>query len=273
LTVKWLDPMLRWDEFIKMKKAVQEGIGPTLVFGLSETQKSHAVSSLLYPIEGQCLFITYSDTRAKEIYEDLKFYIGEKAMYLPPRDIVFYSVAAHSTDLLGQRLRVVEALALGQSKVVVASIEALLCLQTPPKIFKDRVVRLEIGEELPLGVLTRRIVEMGYERVPAIEGRGQFSIRGGILDIYPMTMDAPCRIEFFDDEIDSIRFFDPLSQRSTGKLSSLSISPARELVLSRKTVDEGIAKIREELSKSLRRGKNTKKSGMEEKIATLIEEY
>ena len=136
MTVKWLDPMMRWDEFIRMRQTAREEGGPILVFGLSESQKSHAVSSLLYPLDRQCLFITYNHIQAQSIYNDLKFYMEDDVMLLPPRDIVLYDVAAHSTEVSGRRLKVLEALVLGEYRVVVASIEALLCLQTPLRFLR-----------------------------------------------------------------------------------------------------------------------------------------
>src|SRR5690554_2614021 len=162
--------MMRWDEFIRMRQTAREEGGPILVFGLSESQKSHAVSSLLYPLDKQCLFITYNHIQAQSIYNDLKFYMEDDVMLLPPRDIVLYDVAAHSTEVSGRRLKVLEALVLGEYRVVVASIEALLCLQTPPEIFKDGLTRIEVGQVLPLERLARRLVEAGYERMPTVEG-------------------------------------------------------------------------------------------------------
>ncbi len=272
MSLKWLDPMMQWDEFIKMRKAVRQGNGPTLVFGLSESQKNHAVSSLLYPLDRQCLYITYSDAQAKKIYEDLKFYMDHQVMLLPPRDIVFYDVAAHSTELSGQRLQVLEALVLGEKRIVVASIEALLCIQTPPAIFKESLIQIEVGQELPIDTLTRKLVGMGYERVSTVEGRGQFSVRGGIMDVYPMTRENPCRIEFFDDEIDSIRYFDALTQRSTDNVSSLSIPPARELVITKQVLEEGLARIEDDLSKALKKSKDEEDDALKDKISALLED-
>ena len=261
---------MRWDEFIKMRQAARDGGGPILVFGLSESQKSHAVSSLLYPLDKQCLFITYNHIQAQSIYNDLKFYMEDDVMLLPPRDIVLYDVAAHSTDVSGQRLKVLEALALGENRVVVASIEALLCLQTPPEIFRKGLIRVEVGQILPLDSLAHRMVELGYERVPTVEGPGQFSIRGGIVDIYPLTMDGPCRIEFFDDEVDSIRLFDPLSQRSTDKLAGVSISSARELVLTPESLARGIEGIRRDFTSATRKGKGRER--LKERVSGLLED-
>ena len=270
MTVKWLDPMMRWDEFIRMRQTAREEGGPILVFGLSESQKSHAVSSLLYPLDRQCLFITYNHIQAQSIYNDLKFYMEDDVMLLPPRDIVLYDVAAHSTEVSGRRLKVLEALVLGEYRVVVASIEALLCLQTPPEIFKDGLTRIEVGQVLPLERLARRLVEAGYERMPTVEGPGQFSVRGGIVDIYPLTMDSPCRIEFFDDEVDSIRLFDPLSQRSTDKLDGVSVSPARELVLTPESLVRGIEGIRKDFTSAT--GKEGKgRDRLKERVSGLLE--
>lgn len=134
-------------------------------------------------------------------------------MLFPEREVLLYNVAAQSTEITEQRLKVLEGLLLKQNMIIVASIEAVLSLQSPPQIFKDSIFSIRVGDIVPLMQLADKLVQMGYERVAAIEGKSQFSIRGGILDVFPLTSDNPYRIEFFDDEVDSIRTFDVSSQK------------------------------------------------------------
>ena len=166
-------------------------------------------------------------------------------MLFPEREVLLYNVAAQSTEITEQRLQVIEALLLKQNVIVVASIQAVLALQCPPQVFKDNIFTLKVGDIAPLEQLSEKLVRMGYERVSAVEGKGQFSVRGGILDVFPLTSDDPYRIEFFDDEVDSIRIFDVSSQRSVEKVENATISPARELVLTK----DAIAGARDRINK------------------------
>jgi len=239
MTMIWLEPMARWEAFDTIKDSVMKGAGPVAFLGLGESQKCHMLASMLYPLERQCLYITSGDAQARRIYEDLSFFYPGRVMYLPEREMMLYDVAARSLEITERRVGVLERLLLERGIIVVASIEALMSLQTPPQIFKDNILTIKVGDVLSLTSLVSRLVQMGYERVPAVEGRGQFSIRGGILDIFPLTAYDPYRIEFFDDEVDSIRTFDVLSQRSIENRSEAIISPARELVLTADRLTQG----------------------------------
>lgn len=223
--------MAKWQAFDNIKESAMKGAGSVVFLGLGESQKCHMLASMLYPLERHCLYITSNDIQARRIYEDLSFFYPNKVMHLPEREMLLYDVAARSPEITERRVGVLERLLLEKGLIVVASIEALMSLQTPPQIFKDHILTVNVGDVLSLTQLGSKLVQMGYERVPAVEGKGQFSIRGGILDIYPLTADDPYRIEFFDDEVDSIRTFDVLSQRSIENCSQAIISPARELVL------------------------------------------
>ena len=272
MTVKWLEPILEWDKFKQIKMAVREEGGPILVSGPSEAQKSHMLSGILFPLDRQCLYITPSYDQAKKVCRDINFYTGNRAMVLPPREPVFYEIAAHSTELYTGRLQVLERLVSGENFVLVAPIEALLFFQTPPEIFKNSLLNIKIGNEFPMDTLARNLVEMGYERVTMVEGRGQFSLRGGIADIYPMAKDSPYRIEFFDDEIDSIRSFDPLTQRSVEKVETLSVSPARELVLTEDVLKVGLAGIEEDLRKTIDKGQGPGEEALKRRVSALLED-
>lgn len=239
MTPIWLEPMTRWETFDTVKEVVMKGASRVAFLGLGDSQKCHMLASMLYPLKGNCLYITSGDVQAKRIYEDLSFFYPGKVVYLPEREMLLYDVAARSLEITQQRIEVLEKLLLGKDVIVVASVEALLSLQTPPHIFKDAILIIKVGDIVSLSWLAGRLVQMGYERVPAVEGKGQFSVRGGILDIFPLTADDPYRIEFFDEEVDSIRTFDLLSQRSIENRSEVIVSPARELILTADSIAQG----------------------------------
>ena len=148
MTVKWLDPMMRWDEFIKMRQAARDGGGPILVFGLSESQKSHAVSSLLYPLDRQCLYITYNHIQAQSIYNDLKFYMEDDVMLLPPGTLSSMTLRPIARMCRASGL-VLEALALGENRGSGLH-RGPFVFTNAPEIFRKGLIGVEVGQILPL---------------------------------------------------------------------------------------------------------------------------
>ena len=150
-------------------------------------------------------------------------------------------------ELTAQRLKVMESLLLKKPLVVVASIQALLSKVVEPNIVKKFTLGIEVGDIIPLEDITAKLSAMGYERVELVEGRAQFAVRGGILDIYPLTVEYPYRLEFFDEEVDSIREFLLEDQCSINKLSKIFIGPAREVVYDEDTAKSAAVVIAKEL--------------------------
>ena len=225
----WLKPLADWGQFDDIKENIYNG--KTQITGLPNQSKCHVIASLLYPLTTACIFVTFNDFLAKNISEDLEFYFPDKVIHFPARELFFYQAAAQSNEITAKRLKALAALAADKNVIVVASLEAVLSVQSNLKCFMESIFTVTVGDELPIPSLAQRLVNLAYERVDAVEGAGQFSIRGGIIDFFPPVCDKPCRIEMFDDIIDSIREFDPISQRSTEKLKEIEISPAHELIL------------------------------------------
>lgn len=270
----WLKPMEAWPQFERLKESIRSLRGTTSMTGLSEVQKCHIVSSVLYPLEGCCLFITYNEMQANRVLDDLKFFFPEKIVLFPTREIMLYNAAAHSHEVMGQRLSVLERLAAGEKLIVVASIDALMIPNMPIDVFREAVFQLQEGEEYPPQGLTKKVVEIGYERVHTVEGRGQFSLRGGIFDIFPRTSERPYRIDFFDEFVDSIRSFDPLSQRSEDRVKVITISPAKDLILKEKELKAGITEIERslhQLIQKMHKDADFDKERLESRIEHLLE--
>lgn len=231
----WLKPLYNWERFDDIKEKLYKG--KTQIVGLSAQSKSHMAASLLYPLSSCCLFVTYNELSAKSICEDLEFYFPDRVLHLPARELFFYQAAAQSNEVTAKRLKALTALAVNKEAIIVASLEAVLTLQSSLECFIESIFNVTVGDELSLSFFAEKLINLGYERVDAVEGAGQFSIRGGIVDFFPPVSDKPCRIEMFDDIIDSIREFDPISQRSTEKLKEIEISPAHELILTKQAKD------------------------------------
>ncbi|AEG13819.1 transcription-repair coupling factor [Desulfofundulus kuznetsovii DSM 6115] len=227
-----LEPLQKSSEFKTLLAAVSRQAGQHLVFGLSGAQRSVVAAGLIDALGGPVLIITPGDSEASVLADDLTSLLPGIPVYLfPVWELLPYQVLAHGKEVLAQRLKALVALSRDEPCVVVAPLEAVLRRLSPPEVFRRAVIDLAVGQRVDLEGLVRRLVDVGYERVEMVEGPGQLALRGGILDVYPLTFEHPVRLEFFDDEVDSIRFFDADSQRSIDRTGAVSIPPARELVV------------------------------------------
>ncbi|MGL5437486.1 MAG: transcription-repair coupling factor, partial [Lachnospiraceae bacterium] len=192
------------------------------------------------------LVVTYDESRAKEIYDDFCCFRQDVWLY-PAKDLLFYNADIQGNLIMRQRVQVFRHLMEEPAGVVITTLDGLMDQLLTLDQMRKQILHLETGQELNLTVWKDLLVQLGYERLPQVEGMGQFSIRGGILDIFPLTVELPLRIELWDTEVDSIRTFDLESQRSIEQLDQVDIYPATELVLTRKQLTEGVEKIRSEV--------------------------
>ncbi|MCM1157368.1 MAG: transcription-repair coupling factor [Bacteroidales bacterium] len=191
------------------------------------------------------LIVTYSEDRAKEILEEYSFF-DRNSLYYPAKDVLFYSADIHGHTILRQRMEVVKGIIEGKVTTVVVSIDALLNKVVPLREIRENIVSFCIGEKLELDKMKKQLIALGYERNDWVDGVGQFAVRGGILDIFPMSSECPYRIELWGEEIDSIRSFDAESQRSIENTEVLSVYPAAEMVLNEERIAQGIRKLEKE---------------------------
>lgn len=212
--------------------------------GCVDSQKMHMVYGVSDGFRNK-IIVTFSDIRAREIYEDYKFYDRNTVIY-PAKDLIFYQADIHGNRLTMERMKVLRRVLEGAPVTVVTTFDSLMAYQVPLAVFKESVVRLQKGKELLLKELAEKLSAMGYEKVYQVENPGQFAVRGGIVDIFDLTEENPYRIELWGDEIDSIRSFDVLSQRSIENLSSISIYPTTEIVLTKMRAKQGMAAIEAE---------------------------
>lgn len=226
-----LRPLESTIEYQNLLQGLSRGLTQQLVFGLAGSQRSYLFAGAAY-LGRSILAITPGETEAGTLADDLSSLLPQMDVkFFPVWQMLPYQVLARSNEVVSQRLSVLEKLQNNEPIIVVSSVEALLRRLTPPEIFNKSRLVFALGQRVDLEDLRYNLVAMGFERVDMVEGQGQFSIRGGIFDIYPMTAAYPIRIEFFDDEVDSIRNFDVLSQRSLDKLTTITIIPCRELMV------------------------------------------
>ena len=227
----------------KLDKIFSSGKYPIEVTGCDGYARYYAMNCTLENNIG--LIVTYSEDRAKEIYEAYHFF-DRNVMYYPAKDVLFYSADIHGHTILRQRMEVIRAIAEGTVSTVVVSLDALLNKVVLLDEVTKHIIKVKTGEQLDLEKLKKTLVSLGYERNDWVDGVGQFSIRGGILDIFPMSSDCPYRIEFWGEDVDSIRSFDVESQRSIENVDSLSIYPAAEMILDEDRISEGLKAIDKE---------------------------
>lgn len=222
----FLTPLQGLAEFEQIKEKSKTNKGILQVSGCMESQKSH----LMYGLSGIApyrLILAEDERRAREIYEDYRFY-DRKVYSYPAKDLLFFQADIHGNLLIRQRMNVIKALLEEKELTVVTSIDGCMDFLESLEKIKEQLIHYESDSTVDIEQLKNQLVALGYERVGQVEMPGQFSVRGGIVDIYCLTEENPWRIELWGDEIDSIRSFDPESQRSLENLEELTIYPAVE---------------------------------------------
>ena len=232
------NPLVDLAEYTDMKQDLDQGKGPVQVSGVTDSQKVHVMHELSKDNPWR-LVVTYDDTRAKEIFDDFSYFEPNTWLY-PARDLLFYSSDIHGNLLTRQRMQVFKHLLEDEGGVVVTTVDGLMDHLLPLSRIKESCLNIMVGQTLDMEEIKHLLTGMGYERMGQVDGMGQFSVRGGILDVFPLTEEVPVRIELWGDEVDSIRSFDAESQRSIQQMDEVTIYPAAELILTKEHIEEGI---------------------------------
>ena len=232
------NPLVDLAEYTDMKQDLDQGKGPVQISGVTDSQKVHVMHELSKDNPWR-LVVTYDDTRAKEIFDDFSYFEPNTWLY-PARDLLFYSSDIHGNLLTRQRMQVFKHLLEDEGGVVVTTVDGLMDHLLPLSMIKESCLNIMVGQTLDMEEIKHLLTGMGYERMGQVDGMGQFSVRGGILDVFPLTEEVPVRIELWGDEVDSIRSFDADSQRSIQQMDEVTIYPAAELILTKKDIEEGI---------------------------------
>ena len=205
------------------------GKGAKNVVGLTRPAKAHFAALLCKEIKKCACYITDSDYEAKKVADELMYYLGENAYFYPSKELEFYKADAKSNELLNERLEVIEKLAFSKEKsITVMSLDALLQFTVDLNSYKENMLSLSVADEISIDDMAKKLVSLGYTREDTVEGKGQFAVRGGIVDVFAPAMENPVRIELFGDEIDSMRYFDVFTQVSVENIQSTSIGPAND---------------------------------------------
>ena len=220
------EPLRELAEFETIQQEIKKEKGMVQIAGCVTSQKTHLMYALGDGFPKKIIAVS-SEGKAKEICEEYKF-LDEQVYYYPPKDLLFYQADIRGKVLLQQRMSVIQSVLEGEDVTVVTSFDGFMDSLLPIEKIRERIITLRSGDTVDLEKLIEQIAFLGYDREVQIEGAGQFAVRGGILDVFPLTEEVPIRIEFWGDEIDSIRTFDVDSQRSIENLEEIEIYPATD---------------------------------------------
>lgn len=240
-------------------KGIDAGLKEQLVTGLSGSARSVFLSSLYKETGRPLLVVAHNLFQAQKIYDDLVQLLGTEEIFLyPVNEMIAAEMAIASPELKAQRLEVMNYWTKQKKGIVIAPVAGIRRLLPPKSLWKENLLTIETGKEFDIDVYKNRLVQMGYKRTPAVSTPGEFSIRGGIIDIYPLTAELPYRIELFDTEVESIRTFTIDDQRSREEVKRVLIGPADEMLVYGEAWQRGIERIEKGLAESVKTLKDEK---------------
>ncbi len=221
--------LARLGDYPRLLAALNQGKSPLALSGLAAVHRAHLAAALHKDTSRPLVVVCADEGEARRAAGDLAAFTGAEVPLLPARDFQFHPGAA-SRQWEHQRLAVFAALDQGDCPVLAATVEGLMQRTLPPDRFRAACRTLSVGQVCNLDDLTDFLVSAGYTRCDQVEGAGQFSLRGGILDVFSPGLDLPVRMEFWGDEIDSMGLFDPVTQRRTAQRETCTLLPAGEVI-------------------------------------------
>ena len=240
-------PLKELQGFEEAEYELKKGDGVIQISGCIDAAKPHMIFGINNG-SGNRIIVTFHEQKAKELYEECLFF-DKRTAYYPAKDILFYQSDIRGNVLTAERINALKMLAEEEECTIITTFDGLMNPMPSPERFIKEVITLKAGDEIDMDDMVKRLVELGYEKNYQAGTRGEFSVRGGIVDIFPLTEENPFRVELWGDEIDSIRSFDPESQRSIENIQEVRIYPACELVLSKEERQAGVDKIVAEAKK------------------------
>lgn len=268
-------PLGELEEYDQLIRGIKQGEFPVQLIGCMDTQESHMIYGTGRDKRIR-LVITHNEVRAKELVEDLKLY-DHDVMYYPAKDFIFYSADVHGQAIVKERLKVIKRLLEKEPLTVVTTLDGGMDYCLPFERYQENRIHVAEEEILDLEEFKKNLVAIGYENTGQVQKEGEFSVRGGIIDIFPLTEECPYRIELWGDEVDGIRRIDVESQRSVEAVSEIEIYPATEIFLEEERILEGMHRMEEEMQTCVRRfeeeGKKEEASRLRQSVANFRETY
>ncbi len=246
-------------EFQSVITGLNEGLKEQLVTGLSGSTKNLLIATLYKEKNRPLIVITHNLLQAQKVFEDLTELIDRDNVFMyPDNEMTFIDIDAQSPEILEQRIRVLKNLNSNKQGIYIIPFVGVNKSLPPKENFDKSMISLKLNQEIELEKFITHLIFAGYERTGMVSKRGEFSVRGGIIDIYPLTEEYPIRIELFDILIDSIRMFNIATQRSIMNLDSINITPVRELIITEEQFQQAAIKAEEYLLEEVEKVKDQK---------------
>lgn len=252
------------------EEAVERGKLPLHLSGCVESQKCHLIYGLGRKKQWRVI-IAANEIRAREMVEDYRIFDRE-VLYYPAKDVIFYSADIRGNALAIERLKAIRSLLSGEGGTIITTIDAGMEYTLAMSVYENAVRNLAEADIIDMDQLSQQLVNMGYQRQAQVEAPGDYSVRGGIIDIFPVTEESPYRVELWGDEIDTIRSFDVESQRSIERVDALQVFPASELILTEEEIYQGFQRMKQDEEKVLQELKKQKKFEASNRLHDIITE-
>lgn len=265
------EPLKELQGYEELLGYLRKGKTPVQVTGCMDSQKSHMIAALaadkLFKV-----IIVEDELKAKEVYQDMRLYDRQVYLY-PAKDAIFYNADVRGNAIVRARLQVIRRLLERKPTCVITTLDGGQDKVLPVKRWEENCITISEAQIVEVSEFKKQLVHLGYEHVGQVDASGQFAIRGGIIDVFPLTEETPYRIEMWDDEVDTIRSFDAESQRSIENVESLSIYPATEVVLSEEEMNLGCFRMRQEMEAQVEELRGQMKLEEAHRLKTTVEEY
>lgn len=268
-----IDLMVKQAEMQSIISGIKEGLNEQLVSGLSGSTRSMFAALVARETDKSIMIVTHNLLQAQKFYDDLIHVVPEDKVYIyPTNDLITAELSIASPELRAQRIEMLNDMVTGKQGIYIVPVAGLKRILPPPDEWAKYLFHIEVGTDIDLEKSIQTFVDMGYQRREIVTAPGEFSVRGGIFDIYPLTEEDPLRIELFDTEVDSIRTFSLEDQRSKEKRDYVVIGPATEAPLNKEQLKKIAKDLEEGLSQSLKKIKNQSlKEQLTENISYTIE--
>ncbi|PFP16048.1 transcription-repair coupling factor [Bacillus sp. AFS073361] len=250
---------LKQEDVHSVIAGVEEGLKEQLIAGLSGSSRTVLAASIYEQMQRPIMLVTHNLLQAQKLYDDIVNLLSEKEVFLfPANELIAAEMSIASPELKAQRIEALNYWSKHKKGILIVPVAGLKKIVPPKSIWEKYQLSLKLGEDINIDQTLNTFIKMGYVRAEMVTTPGEFSVRGGIIDIYPLTEANPLRIELFDTEIDSIRSFSLEDQRSKEKVSEIQIGPATEVVLEAENYSQIVEKLEAGLGNSLRKLKDDK---------------
>ncbi|WP_407690234.1 transcription-repair coupling factor [Salisediminibacterium beveridgei] len=252
-----LNSLMATDELEQVIKGIEQRTGDQSLIGVSGSARAMHLAAMFRRTGRSQLVVTHNLFQAQKLYDDLITVLTtDEVLLYPANELISSEIAVASPEMRGQRLEVLNEWSAGEKRIVIAPVAGVRRLLTPPKRWYEEQLAFATGEDVDFDTVLEQFVHMGYTRAQMVSSPGEFSVRGGIIDIYPLTEEHPVRIELFDTEVDSIRLFDVETQLSVEEMPNVIVGPAREILVTEEELVQGADKLEGKLAASLKRLKD-----------------